>query len=41
MTGNHLTEAQVWQVVLFLILPLVVAYIGLLVWSCKRDRRKR
>lgn len=41
MTGNQLTEAQVWQVVLFLILPLVAAYVGLLVASFKRDRRNR
>lgn len=41
MTGNQLTEAQVWQVALFLILPLLACYVGLLVWSCKRDRRNR
>jgi hypothetical protein len=41
MTGNQLTEAQVWQVFLFLVLPLLVGYAGLLIASCKRDRHKR
>jgi len=41
MTGNHLTDAQVWQVLLCLVLPLLVCYAGLVVWGCKRDRRKR
>ena len=41
MTGDQLTSAQVWQVFLFLILPLLLCYVGLVVWSCKHDRRQR
>jgi cytochrome oxidase assembly protein ShyY1 len=33
--------SDVWQVFLFLVLPLLACYVGLMVWSCKRDRWKR
>jgi hypothetical protein len=29
------------QVFLFMILPLVLLYVGLIVWSCNRDRWRR
>jgi hypothetical protein len=29
------------QVVVFLVAPLVLLYVGLLVWSCNRDRWRR
>jgi uncharacterized membrane protein len=34
-------SAVAWQVLLFMVLPLVGIYIGLTVWSVKSERRPR
>lgn len=41
MPSQGMSTGDVWQVFLFLILPLLVIYVGILVWSCTHDRRKR
>jgi hypothetical protein len=33
--------SPLWQVLVFMILPLVLLYAGLLEWSCNRDRWRR
>jgi hypothetical protein len=33
--------SPLWLVMVFLVLPLVALYVGLLVWSTKRDRWPR
>lgn len=42
MSSNGMSASGVWQVFLFLflVLPLLVCYVGLLVWSWRRDRGK-
>ena len=32
---------EVWQAFLFVVLPLLACYLGLMVWSCTHDRWKR
>jgi hypothetical protein len=41
MSSSGLSAGEIWQVILFLMLPLLTCYVGLLVWSCNRDRWKR
>lgn len=41
MSSNGMTSAAAWQVILFLVVPLLACYGGLLVWSLRRDREKR
>jgi hypothetical protein len=41
MSSSGMSAGEVWQVFWFLVLPLLVCYVGLLVWSCKRDRGQR
>jgi hypothetical protein len=41
MPDNTMTAGDVWNVVMFLVVPLLIIYIGLVWWSCTRDRWKR
>lgn len=41
MPGSGMSASVVWQVFLFMVLPLLACYVGLMVWSCTYDRRKR
>ncbi len=41
MSGSAMSAGAVWQGCLFLVLPLLACYVGLLVWSWRRDREKR
>jgi hypothetical protein len=36
-----MSASDVWQVFLFLVLPLLACYVGLVVWSCTHEWRKR
>jgi uncharacterized membrane protein len=34
-------NAAMWQALLFMVLPMVGIYVGVMVWSCTHDRWKR
>jgi cbb3-type cytochrome oxidase subunit 3 len=36
-----MSTSDVWQMFLFLVLPLLACYVGLVVWSYRHERRKR
>jgi hypothetical protein len=41
MSSSGMSAAAAWQVILFLVVPLLASYVGLLVWSLRHDREKR
>lgn len=38
MSSSSMPAGDIWQVILFLVLPLLACYVGLLAWSWRRDR---
>ena len=40
MSSSGMSAGEIWSVILFLILPMLACYVGLLVWSLRHDREK-
>lgn len=36
-----MTTGQMWQFILFFVVPMVTLYVGLLLWSTNKDKWKR